>query len=275
MLDSTYSMPLVCHNPDLIRARPEQVRTGIGTMAPPFDRDISDGFITPEVVDCANAIVDSLRAKKVHEIVISEPPLGLTIPNLVRCYLQAHIRRCLVFIDAGVAELGAGRPLAAELCTRALYENIANICNFADKMKPLCKAADYTGVEALVTKSAFSTRIPSLLQRHGDDLQAPQILNQIDKMAKRFPTFRENYDRLSDIVHPNGLGAVVYFAKMEFGRAEFIDEGRTPAQARISLIMAVILMAFVEAALVELEECLQNLSATISARHTEQRHDAE
>jgi hypothetical protein len=47
----------------------------------------------------------------------------------------------------------------------------------------------------------------------------------------------------------NGLGAVIYFEKMELGRAEFIDEVTTPERARASLITSVILMALVEVAI--------------------------
>ncbi len=70
-------------------------------------------------------------------------------------------RRCLTFVEAGVAEPDASRSLAAELCTRAIYESTATICDFTDKLKPLCEANDYAGVEALVSKAAFATRIPS------------------------------------------------------------------------------------------------------------------
>ena len=101
-----------------------------------------------------------------------------------------------------------------ELATRAIYENVATVCDFTDKLKPLCDAVDYAGIEKHVQKATFSTRIPSLLESSGQDLKAPNILSQIDRMMKRYTEFREAYDYLSEIVHPNGLGAVVYFAKM-------------------------------------------------------------
>jgi hypothetical protein len=167
---------------------------------PLFDRNKPSGEITSEVIDDANALVERLRALRVTKIPLSAPDTGLRVPSLVRCYLQAHLRRCLMFLEAGAAEIEAGRPLATELCTRALYENIATICDFADKLQPLCEAVDYSGVEQLVTKAAFVTRIPSFITQHGEDVKAPQILNQIDKMNKRYPNFREAYDHLSDIV---------------------------------------------------------------------------
>jgi len=133
-----------------------------------FDRNRTTADIPTEVIDVANAIVGRLQSRKLAEIVLPVPGTGLRVPNRVRCYLQAHIRRCLTFIEAGAAELKADRPIAAELCTRAIYENAATICDFTDKLKPLCEAVDYAGVEELVTKAAFTTRIPSFIETHGD-----------------------------------------------------------------------------------------------------------
>ena len=234
-----------------------------------FDRNRTTADIPTEVIDVANAIVDRLQSRKRAEIVLPEPGTGLRVPNRVRCYLQAHVRRCLTFIEAGAAELEADRPLAAELCTRAIYENAATICDFADKLKPLCEAVDYGAVEALVTKAAFTTRIPSFIEAHGEEVKAPQILNQIDKMKRRYPDYRTAYDHLSDIVHPNGLGAVVYFgAFSEEGVMRFDDAGtsRSAERARSSLILAILMLLHVELALVQTEERLNKLSADMSEK---------
>ncbi len=233
---------------------------------PLFDRTKTTEHITSEVIDEANAIVERFRQYRLNQIVLPEPGTGLRVPNLVRCYLQAHIRRCLTFVEAGAAEIDAGRPLAAELCTRAIYENIATICDLSDKLRPLCEAVDYSGVEQLVTKAAFATRIPTFIEQHGDDVKAPQILNQIDKMDKSYVNFREAYDHLSDIVHPNGLGAVAYFGTFTYGLAEFNDSGNNPERARGSLIVATLLLLYVELALALTEQRLQKLSADVAAR---------
>jgi hypothetical protein len=232
---------------------------------PLFDRNRPFREITPEVIDEANLLVDRLRARLISDIILPEPSTGLRVPNLVRCYLQAHLRRCLMFLEAGAAESAAGRPLATELCTRAVYENVATICDFSDKVKALCEAVDYSGVEQLVTKAAFTTRIPSFIAQHGEDAKAPQILNQVDKMDKRYPNFRTAYDHLSDIVHPNGLGAVVYFATFGDGLARFADAGNDPNRARVSLIAAALIMLHVELALIQTEQRLQKLSAEVAA----------
>jgi hypothetical protein len=236
---------------------------------PLFELNKNPSDLPPQIFDVANALIDRLRARRVAEITLPAATTGLRTSNLVRCYLQAHIRRCLVFVEAGAAELDADRPLAAELCTRAIYENVATICDFTDKLKPLCESLDYAGVNALVSKAAFSTRIPSFIAYHGDEVKAPQILNQIDKMSRRYPDYRQAYDHLSDIVHPNGLGAVVYFGKFVETGMRFEDAGdsNSAERARTSLILAAQMLLHVELALLLTEECLNKLDAAITTKN--------
>jgi hypothetical protein len=221
-------------------------------------------------MDAINALIERLQSLRVSQIVLPEPPIGLRVPNLVRSYLQAHLRRCMTFVEAGVAEIDAGRALAAELCSRALYENIATICHFSDTLKPLFETSDYAGIERVVTTAAFTTRIPSFLKAHGKDAKAPQILDHVDQMGARYPQYREAYDHLSDIVHPNGLGAVVYFGKISDGLISFADGGNEPDRARASLIIAALLLAHVELVYFEIEANLKKLNRIISLKHLSQ-----
>lgn len=223
---------------------------------------------TPDATfEMVNAVIDRLRAKLVTQIVLPEPPLGIRVPNLVRGYLQSHLRRMLTFLDGGHAEHLAGRPLMTELATRAIYENVANVCDFTEKLKPLMDAADYDAIERHVTSAAFTTRIPSFLERHGPSVKAPQILNQIDRMAEKYVSYRESYDHLSDIVHPNGLGAVVYFSTIKEGVMTFVDDAVTPERAMHSLFLAAIFFAFIEIEMSEVEKQLLKLNAIISVAH--------
>jgi hypothetical protein len=229
-----------------------------------FDESHLPPEMSLELLHGVNAIIARLRGKLVKEIVLPE---GLRVPNLVRGYLQAHLRRMLTFLDGGLAEYVAGRPLMTDLATRAIYENVASLCDFVDKLKPLCEAVDYAGIGEHVTKAAFVTRIPSFLEiSKGEDRKAPNILNQIDRMMKRYSAFREAYDHLSDIVHPNGLGAVVYFAKMPGdGLISFVDDAVTPERAIHSLFVAAFLLAFVEIEMDAAETALKKVIEAITS----------
>jgi hypothetical protein len=78
---------------------------------PLFDRNKATSDLSAEIIDSANTAVEYLRRRKVAEIVLPETGTGLRVPNLVRCYLQSHIRRCLVFIEAALRSLMPTAPL--------------------------------------------------------------------------------------------------------------------------------------------------------------------
>jgi hypothetical protein len=84
-------------------------------------------------------------------------------------------------------------------------------------------------------------------------------------MIRRAPTYRDAYDHLSDIVHPNALGALIYFGQLnETGTImSFEDAGTTSSaeRARVSLILAVLTLVHVELAFLRTEEWLPNLDA--------------
>jgi hypothetical protein len=81
-------------------------------------------------------------------------------------------------------------------------------------------------------------------------------------MNKQYSQYREVYDQLSEIVHPNGMGAVVYFTNITpEDTCVIYDDGHTPQRALVSLICAGFLLNFAEIAIAGIEPKLQKLSA--------------
>jgi hypothetical protein len=228
---------------------------------PPFSRSECPSEVPDDHLEAINAVIARLRGKIVSQIGLPRQSRGVRTLNLVRGYLQAHLRRMIMFVDGGHAEHIAGRPLMTELASRAIYENVANYCDFSEKLKPLCDAMDYQAIHDLVHKSSFTTRLPNLLAEHGSEMTAPNILGQIDRMNKRYSDFRSAYDHLSEIVHPNGLGSVVYFARMSETKLTFFDKAAVPERAIESLISASFMLLFVDYELNEIETRLQRMEA--------------
>jgi hypothetical protein len=225
-----------------------------------FDRTKPPDGYESEAIDRLNEIIGRLQQQKRSEIPIVDPTTGSKAQNRVRCYLQAHIRRCLTFVEAAVAEVHAGRPLAAALCMRALYENVATVCAFTDALMPLLEADNYAAVDALATEATFTTRIPALLEQFGEHIKAPQILKAVDAMESRFKGFRTAYDHLSDIVHPNGLGAFVYFGKQTDGIVRFTDSGKETEDAMSAVVSGALFLVHVDysASLIEFQFALKS-----------------
>jgi hypothetical protein len=212
--------------------------------------------LAPDFVAGVNGVIERFRSSTIASLSITGAE---RTANLIRAYSQAHIRRCVEFIEGGYAEFRAGRCLAAQACARANYENVASFCDFAKKLLPLLEVGDHSAIQDFVNKRAFWTRIPSILAEHGDDILAVNIVTQIDAMNKKYPEFRKAYDHLSDFVHPNGMGAVVHFVSIDNGVATFHSCGKNPEWAYHELVSSGFLLAHVEIAIGEIEQRLKGL----------------
>jgi hypothetical protein len=77
------------------------------------------------------------------------------------------------------------------------------------------QSRDYQKIENLIMQSAFATRVQEWIDQHGAQYEAVNIITQVKKLAKINPLYGDAFERLCDIVHPNSLGSVVYFATVD------------------------------------------------------------
>jgi hypothetical protein len=231
---------------------------------PTFDVTKLPYSLDPILVQVANRSVEALRTREVSEIPLAEPPHGFRLSNKVRTFIQANIRRCLTFIEGGLAEYNAGRPLIADQCSRSIYENVAAFHDFCEKLKPILATTDYKKIDDMIMRTAFATRVVQWLDVHGQEYQAINIITQINKLARIKPVYGEAFERLCDIVHPNGLGTVVYFSTVDqaSGMARLTDIGNDPDRAYASLVLAASLLLRFENDISELEPMLKTLTAS-------------
>jgi hypothetical protein len=187
----------------------------------PYDLD-------PVLVKTANTAVQRLRTRLVPTITLPEAETGYRLSNKIRSFIQVHIRRCLTFVEAGLAEYKSGRSLITDQCSRAIYENVAFFSDFSSKLLPLMKSADHKAIEDLLITRAFATRVEAWIKEHGETYKSVNIITLIDRFAKRNEHCGKAFERLCDIVHPNGLGSAVYFSTIDGDIANFSDHGNDP-----------------------------------------------
>jgi hypothetical protein len=209
--------------------------------------EVPNELIDHQLIKTANLFYDLLVARKVTSFTIAEPGTGYRFSNLARAYMQALVRCCISFMDSGYAEFHAGRLLTVYSSARSVMETIAVMHDFVETLAPLVNAAQYREAGELIGSRALATRVPSFAEKT-DPVYAVQILKQIDKLDKRNPGYREAYDHMSDVVHPNALGAVVYFCSFEEGDVVFGEGIRDDSRAIISLILAGVKLGFAELA---------------------------
>jgi hypothetical protein len=230
-----------------------------------FDRTNVPAELSDEVLAGLNTLIERFRGMKIDSIRLAGPQSGSWYRNLIQVYIQGHVRRVVMFIDAGQAELVAGRPLAAELCSRGIYESVACFCDFAEQLGPLLDANDIERVDDFIRTRTFATRVPSFL-KEDKTVNATNILTQIDKMNRHYADYRTVYDHLSDITHPNALGTVMYFSSLgENGNMLFSDTLNSVDRARDSFVTAALMLLYFDLALQKLEPRLQKLAGDVES----------
>lgn len=221
--------------------------------------EVPESVFKPDAVAFLNEIYAKLNGRVIDEIPIRGPTLAVRITAQTKCFLQAHIRRALMFAEAAREEYHARRGLVSLACVRSIYESIALIWEFESKLSPLLAAGNVQDVVDFVHNRTFATRITKHLEA-APQVAAPNILNAIDFLTKTCPHARDDYDRLSEVVHPNSMGAYVYFETgSRDGTTKFSSEGTRDYQL-VSILIAASLFMYVITALDKLEPALNEFS---------------
>jgi hypothetical protein len=209
----------------------------------------------------ANSGIDKLRARLVDTIDQSCPIPNVVVRSQVQAFFQGQIRRGLMF--NGYDACLAGRGLVAYTCARAIYETFACVMDFCDKLTDHIAEGDFEKTGAFIHARQFAARMKDfaskeVIVKEIIDNTAINILTQIDRVSKHFPGFREDYDYLSEMTHPNGGGAMNYFWESGDGIMKFsnaVDQERVMR----SLVKAGYLLARMEHGTTFVETKLANL----------------
>ena len=220
---------------------------------------LTDEITEPSLVDVANAALAKLYGLKLLHIILPAQKTGIRFPNMVRTYIQCHLRRLLMFVEGGIDEYEKGRPLLAFTAARSMYESIAAFYDFTTQFNELLDKGDLEGARQFLMSRTFATRLPEHLEPDGSN-KAINIVTLVQRLDKKIPQFEEAYNRMSEFVHPNAYGSAVHFHKIENGVATFSDTGGNPTQPLTYLILASFLSSLFLSCIAEIEQRLAVLS---------------
>ncbi|HMJ42414.1 MAG TPA: hypothetical protein VK522_09055 [Pseudolabrys sp.] len=176
---------------------------------------ISEMGASPEIASFANEGIDKLRARLVNEIAVSVLPNRI-VKSMVQVFFQGHIRRSLMLIEGGYEAYQSGRGLVVYICARAIYETVACVLDFCDKLTDHLVAGDFIKTCHFLYARTHAARMEGLTgDVDGFGNTAINILTQIDRLSKHLPNLREDYEFLSERAHPNALGALHFFSEDE------------------------------------------------------------
>jgi hypothetical protein len=230
---------------------------------------VPPGIASKTQVDNINACFDRLSARLVDQITIPEPGSTFRASNLIRVYLQSHLRRMLQLTEAAFSEFFDGRGIASIMCARGLYEGVATVLDFEKELVALIKAGDVQKVFDFTKERAHATKMKDWIQNLGNpNVTAKNVLTMVGKMTTIRANVPKEYDFLSEIAHPNGVGAVGFFASMSNPEdvAYFSDSGPDPQADLQWIFVAAYFLSHFEAAMDRIEAELPALSALGSAQ---------
>jgi hypothetical protein len=153
---------------------------------------------------------------------------------MARALSQSHLHRCVEQTDAAAILCNQHKWLSAITIARGLLETIATYHHLARKIESVVRTGDALAIYDALIAAGFATRDAELIDRAGtDDVQATNILTQIDALTSHRASVRQDYDMLSEHVHPNALGVLLFFGREDTVRnmIEFRTEGWNPDDA--------------------------------------------
>src|SRR5262249_44265030 len=125
----------------------------------------------------------------------------------------------------------SGSGLVALSAVRCVFETVANFLDFEAQLQERLSKSDLQEIHDFVKARTFATRLQDLIRMAGTpDVQARNILTQIDKMKSIRASARDDYDYLCEHTHPNAFGGFLYFAQHDLGAdvVTFSDRGPAP-----------------------------------------------
>jgi hypothetical protein len=220
-------------------------------MSPLFDPLVLAGDADPTSISAANDGVERLRARLVDEIAISHLP-WLIIPCNVQVFFQGQLRRALMFVEGRYDAYLARRGLVVYSCARAIYETFACVMDFCDKLTDHLASGDFEKTCAFIHSRQHAAKLEDLvgkelLVNEILDNTAVNILTQINRVSKHFPGFRDDYELLSERMHPNGLGALHHFGESGDDVIKFSNSNKVERDHAIrNLLSAAKLLVFMD-----------------------------
>jgi len=231
---------------------------------------VPKGIVPRSKVEALNAVHERLSARLVDQIKLPEAISLFRASNMIRVYLQCHLRRMLQLTEAAFSEFFDGRGVAAIMCARGLYEGLATVTDFEKELMTLLAGGDLAAIFQFTKERANATKIKSWIAKVGNpNVTAKNILTMVSKLKSVRGRIPDEYDFLSEIAHPNGAGALTFFADMSDAVndvAVFSDSGPDPRADLQWIFVAADFLNQFEAVMDRIEAALPALSALGAAQ---------
>lgn len=185
-------------------------------------------------LDELNNVYDQVSGKKRSSLQLTEFS-GFRVSNKARDHTQLLLWRILDLLENMLLLSRSGTHLSVFIISRSAVETIASLNYFCGRIIELVETSDESDlpqkVDKCVTKLTFSTGLPSITEKlPGDDFKAINIMTMIDYLEKTLPGVRGEYEKDSDLVHPNSLGTRIWYGEFD-SQKDSMSYSNSPPQS--------------------------------------------
>lgn len=155
--------------------------------------------------------VEALTRNILHTVSASVDPKnqdGTVMPKIVwkyKSYMEISKQRILDFVLSVANEWNYGNVGATFVLLRCIYENEAYLYDIYLQLGNFIEKKDFNSCNELIMNRLFGIK----MEKEGFP-KISNVLTAVNKLNKLIPGFREIYDNLSELSHPNCLAMNLY-----------------------------------------------------------------
>ena len=155
-------------------------------------------------------LFSQLRLEFVDHFEDVVPNGGMRLLRLFDVWRQVSLRRIVDLAEGAEVFFGEGRLVPGCTLTRSVVESVAVYYMVWKKLVAYVESADIKGAHSTLMSAVFGRRDKEDWPR-----KSVNVLTAIDHLDKQFPGFRDEYDRLSEYVHPGLAGGYGIYVRTE------------------------------------------------------------
>jgi len=180
-------------------------------------------------VNAQLSLIEANRPKSVDGFAISPKS---KVPFKALWYREALLWRTTQLGRTAAECFEKDKLASAILLTRATVETCASVWYLQKKIETTIASGTAGNVDEDLMKLLMGSKVDS------DVMPSPvNVLNFVDRVDRDIPGFRQHYDRLSEIAHPNWAGTALLFSKPESpGIVSFGEHIRGTSAKKIGLV---------------------------------------
>ncbi|MCW2246205.1 hypothetical protein M2352_001796 [Azospirillum fermentarium] len=132
----------------------------------------------------------------------------------IRAFIQSCAYRIHTLSNGSTSMWNNGNAISSITLSRAVLETVVTFYDFYHNLSQLEAKMDRAGIKELVLKRMNAIRIEEWVKQF-EEYKSVNVITMIGRMNKEYPGISDNYEKLSEFSHPNCLGTLMAFGKLD------------------------------------------------------------